>query len=497
MKKIIPKLFAALLSSSFIISAASCGGNGGGSVPENTVVSADETAAAEGETQPAETESPYPALPDGNYEGRDFRVLVYKQGDPGGWFQYMDFGWSDEKAGDLINDAVMNRNMTIEERYGVNIVSNQVDDAVATAKKSISAGSDDFDLCEPYADSAYAMAGQGMLVNIYDMPYLELEAGWWDKSMQRDLSLLGRLYTITGDVSMFDEELSYVVYYNQALARQYETEDCYALVRGGKWTIDKMSDLGRVVTHDLNGDGRIGDEDVFGVITNYDVGRSWYFAMGARMCTVGENGDPVLTIADSRSQDAFEAISRMMNDEEVSRMVMKFKNSWTDAQNCMKENRVLFLPGSCYDITDYRVMEDDFGVLPYPKLDEAQDSYYNYVASHVCSSIAVPVTNTDLDFTGLILEALARESADVIVNNYIELNLMTKVTRDDASAEMLRLIFDTKRYDLACSYNWGKITGIVEPSCKDASSFRSKLAKLLPAAEEDMAKTIEEFGSGG
>ena len=492
MKSIKIKLIAAALLMSSALSAAACGSEPGTSSQTPSGAPSDETEQTQ-DTAAAETEPQYPALPAADLGGREFRILVYTRGDPGTWFQYLDFGWSDELAGDLVNDAVMNRNMAVEEKYNVSIVSNGVTDAVATAKKSISAGSDDFDVFEPYCDSAYGMAGQGMLVNIYDLPHLELEADWWDKAVQRDLSLLGRLYVITGDASMFDEELSYVVYYNQALAKQFEIEDCYSLARDGKWTIGKMSELGRTVTHDLNGDGTLGDEDVYGVVTNYDVGRSWFFAMGGRMCTLDDNGDPKLTIADSHSQTAFEAISTMMNDGEVSRMVAKFRDSWDGAISGMKENRVLFLPGSLYDITGYRAMEDDFGVLPYPKLDESQDSYYNYVASHVGPVISVPMTNTDLDSTGLILEALARESAEVIVNNYIELNLMTKVARDDASAEMMRLIFATKRYDLACSYNWGKITNIVAPSCKDASTFQSNLAKLLPAAESDMQKTLDEF----
>lgn len=154
---------------------------------------------------------------------------------------------------------------------------------------------------------------------------------------------------------------------------------------------------------------------------------------------------------------------------------------------------MLFLPGSLYDITGYRSMENDFGVLPYPKHSEEQERYYNYVASHVCPVISVPVTNSDIESTGLLLEALSRESSDTIVNAYIELNLMTKVARDDSSAEMMRLIFATKRYDLACSYNWGKITNVIEPSCRDSSKFQSTLAKLLPAAEADMAKTLEQF----
>ncbi len=486
---IIKRISAALLLCAMLLSVAvSCGGK-----DENSPDGSDKPAGEETAEATVSEESTIEPLEVRDLGGKDFRVLVYKQGDPGTWFQYLDFEWTEEAAGDLINDNIMNRNIAIEEKYNIRIVSNQVSDVVSTARKAITAGSDEFEILEPYCDSAYSMAGEGLLYNIYDLPYCEFDMPWWDSNIQRDLSLQNRLWTVTGDISMFDEELSYVVYYNQVLAKQYEIEDCYELARSGKWTIDKMAELGRIVTHDLNGDGVLGDEDVYGVVTDYGVGRSWFYAMGAQLCKLESDGTPKLVVGEPHSQAAFDKISALMNDETSTKLVSKLKNSWTAAINGMKEDRVLFLPGSLYDITGYRSMENDFGVLPYPKHSEEQERYYNYVASHVCPVISVPVTNSDIESTGLLLEALSRESSDTIVNAYIELNLMTKVARDDSSAEMMRLIFATKRYDLACSYNWGKITNVIEPSCRDSSKFQSTLAKLLPAAEADMAKTLEQF----
>ncbi|NLZ37082.1 MAG: hypothetical protein GX897_06360 [Clostridiales bacterium] len=207
---IIKRISAALLLCAMLLSVAvSCGGK-----DENSPDGSDKPAGEETAEATVSEESTIEPLEVRDLGGKDFRVLVYKQGDPGTWFQYLDFEWTEEAAGDLINDNIMNRNIAIEEKYNIRIVSNQVSDVVSTARKAITAGSDEFEILEPYCDSAYSMAGEGLLYNIYDLPYCEFDMPWWDSNIQRDLSLQNRLWTVTGDISMFDEELSYVVYYN-------------------------------------------------------------------------------------------------------------------------------------------------------------------------------------------------------------------------------------------------------------------------------------------
>ncbi len=483
------QITSAVLAFALLLSLIACGSS--------------EQPAAEGsaaaETQPdvvsdttaAETE--YPELEAKDFGGREFRILAYNQGDPGTWFQYLDFGYSEEKKGDLINDAVQERNIAVEDKYGVKLVNTTVADAPGVAKNAIKAGSDEFDICQPFIDNAFQMAGEGMLVDIVSLPYLELERPYWDENIQRDLTLKGKLWAITGDISLFDKELSYIVYWNRVLAEKYELGECYDYVHSGSWTIDKMKELGRAVVQDLNGDGVMDASDVWGISTDYSVGRSWFFALGGQMASVDENGDPKIIMGEEKSQVIFDAMGNMMNDATLTILVTKVPNTWMGARELMKEDRLLFLPASLYTVSNYRAMEGDFGILPYPKLDENQERYYNQVASWVCPAISVPTTNQDLDFTGYMLEALCRESGENLQPAYIDVNLMTKVTRDDSSAEMLKLILDSKRYDLAVSFNWGKLSDIIAICAKEPSKFSSQLASKLEKTEAEIAKTLDQF----
>ena len=488
MKKL--KTASALLLFAVMLSFAACGGDA--DTPAQTPAQTAGTEAAE-ETEETTTASSVPEIEARALGGREFRVLAFNRGDPGTWFQYLDFGYDRELAGDLINDAVHDRNIAAEEKYNFRIVSTTVADAADTAKKTISAGSDEYDIIQPYIDTAFSMAGSEMLIDCRSLPWLELEQPWWDRNILRDLSLYGRLYAVTGDISMYDDDLSYIVYYNKALTREYGFGELYDLVRGGNWTIDKMTELGSAVTRDLNGDSVLDGSDLWGIATDHSVGRSWFFALGGQMCEVSGDGSPALVMGGEKSQAIFDRIGSLMNDASLTLMVTTLPEQWMGASAMMKNNQIMLYPASLYTVTRYRSMEDDFGILPYPKMSESQESYRNQVASWVCPGISVPVTNTDTDFTGYALEALARASTDTVAEAYIGVNLMTKVTRDEESAEMLRLILDSKCYDLAVSFNWGKLSDIIAECCKKPETFQSKYASREAKAVSDMEKTVELF----
>ena len=200
-----------------------------------------------------------------------------------------------------------------------------------------------------------------------------------------------------------------------------------------------MMELGRAVVQDLNGDGVMDSSDVWGICDNYSVGRYWFFAFGGQMARADENGDPVIVMGEEKSQIIIDAIGNMMNDSTVTILTVNIPDSWMGARAMMKEDRLLFLSANIYTIPYYRSMENDFGILPYPKLDENQDRYYNQVASWVCPGISVPTTNQDIDFTGYMLEALLPRIGRNPAARYIDVNLMTKVTRDESPVEMLCL----------------------------------------------------------
>ena len=93
-----------------------------------------------------------------------------------------------------------------------------------------------------------------------------------------------------------------------------------------------------------------------------------------------------------------------------------------------------------------RSMDDDFGIIPYPKYDTTQDTYHSTARDNF-SMFVVPVDVKDPDMTSVITEALCAESCKIVVPTFYDKALKTKAARDDDSAEMIDMIRDGLVFD--------------------------------------------------
>ena len=98
-----------------------------------------------------------------------------------------------------------------------------------------------------------------------------------------------------------------------------------------------------------------------------------------------------------------------------------------------------------------RTMEDDFGVLPHPKLSADQEHFIS--ATGQPHMMCIPINAPDLARTSIILEAQCYESMKSVKREFYDVLLTQKITgRDNESAEMLDIIFANKIYDLGFVY---------------------------------------------
>jgi uridine kinase len=140
-------------------------------------------------------------------------------------------------------------------------------------------------------------------------------------------------------------------------------------------------------------------------------------------------------------------------------------------------------------------MDADFGILPMPKYDFGQESYYHTVNSNTCNTIEIPNSSAiDTDFVGTIIEAMSAESTYTLKEAYYEVNLGTKITRDEESKEMLDIIFSTRVYDTGEIYNWGGVADAVRSVMQQKKSdFTSLIDSYTEKVNTQMDKFIETF----
>ena len=95
-----------------------------------------------------------------------------------------------------------------------------------------------------------------------------------------------------------------------------------------------------------------------------------------------------------------------------------------------------------------RDIEFDLGYLPYPKFDENQEDYVVWSSGGM---MALPVTLTNAERTGAIIEALSAGSSKYVKDAFVEQYIEGKVLRDEDSQIIYRMMRDKATYDL--SYN--------------------------------------------
>jgi hypothetical protein len=406
-----------------------------------------------------------PGLPEADYGGYEFRIINLNQ--ESAWWAIVDLDIDIDSINTtstalndpVVNEAIYKRNRTIEEKYNFIIKETQVAEAQvnSTIKNSVNAGSDDYDLASPTTSAAPALATGGFLVDFNKIPHLNFENPWWNNSVSHYFSMNNRLFFTCSDFTIFDKDAAAIMMYNKKLAEDLGVdgaEAMYALVDEGRWTFDKFTELCKTAPADLNGDGLIkGAEDRFGLSCC-----SWlytYLLAGFGETVIKKNADDLPYIA-AKSERFAEAYAVMVDFLFQRDIVVR---EYTDTPNIRTEeifvnNQALFCAQVLACVRLYKSMESDFALLPFPKLNETQDKYYTPALGSTC--LAVPVTNTDLDRTGLILEALSAESRKVVIPAYYEISIGTKYLRDEISVRMLDIILENRIYDINQSmYSWG------------------------------------------
>ena len=139
-----------------------------------------------------------------------------------------------------------------------------------------------------------------------------------------------------------------------------------------------------------------------------------------------------------------------------------------------------------------RAMAKEFGILPLPKLDENQKEYYTSYQSWNARAYAVPVTVTDPERTGIVLEYMASVSTDTMLKAYYDTTLQRKVARDDESAAMLDIIFNSLTTDTAMMLELGGIRNSIVNMINAASNTNASSIASIKTSVQEQLNTVYE-----
>jgi len=480
------KIPALLLCFSMLITLAACQNNT--SAPSETA----QTTSAESSTaETSAVESAIPELEERDLEG--FKMTLLKEPQENIAFSTLTFAASQEN-GEVLNDAIVRRNQKITEKYNFELAEQTNADPLGTMTKQIMSGDSEYDLFMIQLRELNAVATGEYLINWYDVPNIVLEGEWWDQDMQRDLDLGKGIYFMNGDIIFTVYDCLRAVMYNKGLVEDFKLEetygDFYDMATDGKWTVDRHYEMMEIVTSDLNGDGVMNYLDRFGNLYNNKSHAALLTAQDQQLVKAVD-GYPEMDVFNERFTKVYENILKI-NSGTSSFDYNSDKFPGLTARQAIvtlfDNKQALFFNNGISAASQYMrdVQNVDFGFLPLPKFDEAQEKYYSYV-SVSAPVICFPRTIADdrLEACGFILEALCRESSLSVVPEYFDTCFSAKYTRDERSYEMIVLATESIRYDLGIIYDYSDIcTKFTTYSESNNEGVISMFESIRPAVEQ-------------
>ena len=440
-----------------------------------------------------------PNLPEMDFEGKIYRVLGrLSEALP----QFTNFEIASEAiTGEPVNDAVYNRNIKLEDMYNVVIEQALNEDPGAVLKKSVTAGEDNYSLVFLTQEPMGTMAANGSFLNLNLLKYLDFEKPWWNKKINSEISLAGKLYYSTSDFNMMDKNRTYMLAYNKGMAKTFDLGNFYDLVYEGSWTVDKMTELCRAVADDLNGDGIMGPDDRWGYgLASPNDFNSLFGSCDNYYITKDAGDNPVLSINNERTTTSIDKLLKLTNDKQISFYCADWEGKVSyvlssAASVTFQDGRSLFCSSLTHSLKTLAQSDIDYGVLPFPKYDENQKDYITIPDPYASALFAIPVSSEDTDFAAFMLEAVSAASKYEVLPYYYEISTKTKYTQDEESAKMIDLIFSKTRYDLGGIFNWGGIQTLFRETIPKSgvNNFVSQYEKIENKIVTDMAKTIDLF----
>lgn len=401
----------------------------------------------------------------------------------------------EEATGEPVDDAVYRRNSMISEKYGVKfgISYEEQGDLPNTYRNVVLGDLHSYDVVIPILTSMSSVLTNGCCYDLNKLPYLDFTKPWWDQKSTVDLSIDGSLYMVASDIIISEDKATAAFLFNKKLAEDYSLPDLYQLVNEGKWTLSTLYEYSKGVSGDLNGDSKLDANDRFGILGQHDFALAAFNGAGSKFAAKDSDDLPYDSFNTERNIAVCEKILDIMYDDGVffNAHMAGMDQTW----DMFAENKGLFRWSILGHVANLRQSDVDFGILPTPKYDEAQDGYYNMVNPHNCGLLTVPSNSASPEMTGIILEALAAESKYTLRSAYYDITLEGKSLRDTESEAMLDLIIENRIYDAGSIYDFGNFAMqwlyIAASGNKDVVSFHERYAKSITKDIDKLVKKIQ------
>ncbi len=429
----------------------------------------------------------YDDLPTGNYDGYTFNMLQYEEETPFGFLTHVE-----EINGEPVNDALYSRSAAVESKLGIDIelYATSLAEVNELIRQSVASNDHQYDVFWQHAQNmAVTNVCDGRVYDLASIEAFDFSKPWWQEVLMTEIAVGDGRYMAVGDINLYLWEFRTAMVFNKDLMKDYGIAYPYESVKNGNWTIDRFLETVTDFGQDLDGDGVFGEvaDDLFGLGGACTVSfNGFYFGADKTVFRKDDDNLPYFTGLTDDYFEFFEKLSAVVSDKTTTDYRWGFQDTFID-------NRMLFFTGSIGYLNYFRRLDMDFGLVPYPKENEEQESYQSFVTGQF-QPLAIPVCNPDPDRTGVILENLAAESYRRLRDPYFHNLQEGKYVRDDESIDMLKLIYASPCHTyIEYVYNWEMMAEKMDEQMLKPDGLSSLIASKENAVNSAIENTIDRF----
>ena len=465
------KLMSMILCATMLLGSAamlaSCAGSAGGKNQNSGDVGT-------GVVKPGDVSTKFlDKFPDGlNFAdlSEDERILnvAYTEGNNG------EFTRRSLQADDLdeseVDVATKARDARLLEQLGLELAITATSGGIGGMESEIgnvlASGIGEWDILAAYQYFGITIAKKGYLLNLNNLAvegadYIDLDAPYWGKAFNDNMSYQGAYYWITGDLALRYIGGMYCTFvnasiYNEKLFGTYGS--IYDIAKQGNWTLDLMTEMASMCYEDtgtVSGQADEGDTFGFGWESMDPVDG---MALGAGVQYTFKDpttGEVSISVNNQRTFDVSKKLNTLAKKSDFS-----YQFAGNDSANVMPafgNGTVAFVVNKLFQAEAYLAdMEDDYYIIPVPKFDETQANYITGIHDG-CTIFGIPYDCTKIPQAAAALEFLCAYSSKDVAPLYYEGALKGRYTREPEAATMIDLIHDNVTTDFAIA--WGNAIG--------------------------------------
>lgn len=466
-----------------MLAATSCGGTGDSGKTDVTteIVSSDSSGTVTEETD---------GLDERNMNGFTLSLLHHTESSMSWTVVQLE---AEEQNGELVNDAIYDRNRKVEERFNCKINVSESTVQPTEISQLVMSGDTTYDIllqrdCNVAKTATY-------LMDWNEIPYIKFNADWWYPQATDLFRFNNKLVAAANSISLSCVARASGFAFNKEIYDEISGgKSLYDYVYEDKWTLDNFHSIAKAAYKDLNGNGEIDTDDRFGIgVSSYkETFARLINGAGVSYLSRDTDGNPIFTLdTDEISINKLLDIYKVSADKEIYSNTSTNMDDATSYGSVIK-NTALFVRAHARLLgTDLRDSNVDCGIVPNPKYDEDQDRYYSTTFAFEIMTLPKTLAPERYENVGIMLEALAFDSHKNVLERYKEDAVKIKYTQDDDSFAMLDIIFNSISFDLGLVLWEGQIAN---PLLKGMYANGSEQIMSTFASQKNVIEdTINEF----